>query len=192
MANEKHPTDLELVNLVKKHACNDAITELIRRHKPLCIKIFNKYRAPLQDKSYFLDDYDNDVAVIFLKAILSFKEGKGSKFHSWLGNHARYHCLNIINKTKKLESIEDFKVEISTKDSNNDFLDFAFSIFDKLKDKRIKKIFENRYLNPPPETNWGNIAKNLGISKPTIERLHKFGISLLKAKISSRIVSDET
>lgn len=192
--NKKELDDFTLVENVRSKGCSDSILELIERHKPLCIKVFKRYSRPLVDKNYYHVNFEEDIPIIFLTAISSFNVEKKCKFNTWLGNHVRYFCLNTLNAKKLSEITLDqhpILEKLAELDDNQEFIDFALNLLGRLKDKRIKKIFELRYLPGPPETNWQEVASKVNISIPTAIKLHDYGIDLLRSKMKSKNVCDK-
>jgi len=60
-----------------------------------------------------------------------------------------------------------------------------FGVLGELKDKRIKRIFECRYLKPKKMI-WQKIAKKMKTSPQTVMALHRKGLFLIKNKITDQ------
>tara|TARA_B100001123_G_C15341658_1_gene1035244 strand:- start:6120 stop:6710 length:591 start_codon:yes stop_codon:yes gene_type:complete len=186
-------TDTELVKNVKLNSCNSSLKELIYRHSALCVDICKKYTPALQASGVSVDDVYKDKDYIVYKSALSFNPNKNVKFSTWLGNQVRYYCLNTINKNGTLLSVDTDHLDYlsSQKEDLNEKkydleIEYVFTILSKLKDTRIKDVFNYRYFktnkNKMP---WSEIALKMGISTQTAINLHKRGIKILNKKMNS-------
>jgi len=184
----KNEEDLNLINLIKNKNCSDSFKELEARHSNLYYSICNKFSSKVD-----LNEIYKDKSFIIYKAVTSFKDGRGAKFSTWLGNYARYHCLNYIKNNHKYIISEDEKMahffnskametHQQKKDTKEDLED-AFNILKKLNDKRIFKIFQLRYLHEGPKLTWKQIAQQFDLTPQTIINLHSKGRRILKRKM---------
>jgi len=184
----KNEEDLNLINLIKNKNCSDSFKELETRHSNLYYSICNKFSSKVD-----LNEIYKDKSFIIYKAVTSFKDGRGAKFSTWLGNYARYHCLNYIKNNHKYIISEDEKMahffnskametHQQKKDTKEDLED-AFNILKKLNDKRIFKIFQLRYLHEGPKLTWKQIAQQFDLTPQTIINLHSKGRRILKRKM---------
>ena len=180
--------DLKLIKLIKNSNCNDSFKELESKHSNLYYSICNKFSNKVD-----LDEIYKDKSFIIYKAITTFKDGKGAKFSTWLGNYARYHCLNYIKNNHKYVISDDDKMthffnskSVETHEQTRDFkeeLQDAFLILEKLRDKRIFKIFKLRYMHEGPKLTWKEIAKKFDLTPQTIINLHTKGRRILKKRM---------
>lgn len=192
--------DLELINKIKKTSDNSALKELESRHTGIYNEIVKKYYKYIVDIGLNPSDIINDKLFILYKSVLSFNPDKNVKFSTWLGNQARYHCLNCLNKKNNLITMEnkDIKNIIEKKQTINDLnyvnllekSNLIISILDRLKDKRISKIYKMRYFDGAKLTPWNKISKKLKISTQTAINLHEKGRKLLKNKLTKNLESD--
>ena len=188
--------DLELINKIKATSDNEALKELESRHTGIYNEIIKKYYKHLIDFGLNPNDIVSDKLFVLYKSVMSFNPDKNVKFSTWLGNQARYHCLNCLNKKNNTIGMEneDIKKIIEKKQiaiSNDDMKskeksDLIFSILDRIKDKRIYKIYKMRYFNDKKLTPWSKISKKLKISTQTAINLHNKGKDLLKNKLTSK------
>jgi RNA polymerase sigma factor (sigma-70 family) len=131
---------------------------------------------------------------------MSFDPSKNVKFSTWLGNQARYYCLNCINKKNNtLNMDQDNLISLLEKNQmkSNDNLsrikeksDQIFSILSRIKDDRIQKIFKLRYFQGAKPTPWSKIGKKLKVSTQTVINLHEKGRVFLKNKLTADLNSD--
>ena len=182
--------DLKLIKLIKNKKCNSSYNKLQEKHSNLFYSICNKYKTRIN-----LDEVHKDKDFVMFKALSTFSAEKGAKFSTWLGNYTRYHCLNYIKNNYKYVITDDDKISHffnsksvdeygEKKDVKND-LDHAFSILEKLSDKRIFKIFKLRYNDSGPKLTWKQIAKRFDLTPQTIINLHTKGRRAIKKKMSN-------
>ena len=60
---------------------------------------------------------------------------------------------------------------------------FIFNTLNKIKDKRIERVYSLRYFSGEKMT-WSKIGKQLGFSSQTAINLHKRGAEILRRKIN--------
>ena len=131
---------------------------------------------------------------------MSFNPSKKVKFATWLGNQIRFFCLNTLNKNpnKNTINLENQQIDNYTNDALNFLeskkiqheIEYIFDILSKLKDPRIKEVFNLRYFNGAKKTGWSSIGKKIGVSTQTAINLHKRGITILNKKIKSKDQQD--
>jgi RNA polymerase sigma factor (sigma-70 family) len=192
--------DIDLINKVKFENDNDALRELESRHTGIYNEIVKKYYKHLIDFGVNANDVSSDKLFVLYKSIMSFDPSKNVKFSTWLGNQARYYCLNCINKKNNtLNMDQDNLISLLEKNQmkSNDNLsrikeksDQIFSILSRIKDDRIQKIFKLRYFQGAKPTPWSKIGKKLKVSTQTVINLHEKGRVFLKNKLTADLNSD--
>ena len=92
--------DIYLIDMVKEVGDEDSVKELINRHSGIYIEMVNKY---LPDDMEGINKYDvlQDKDFCIYDAALNFDKNKNAKFSTYIGNLARWRCLNIFNKNVK-------------------------------------------------------------------------------------------
>lgn len=193
-------SDSELIDKIQKSNCETSLKILIERHTPLCIKVYEKYLRPMNSLGINYDEIYGDKDFFIYKSVLSFKEGKGSKFSTWLANQIRYQCLNLMNNKegiptdeKELNYFIDLKNKESDKESDTKIqnLEYINSILEQIKDKRIKKLFKFRYFNGDNKNmSWHEVGKRLGISSQTAININNKAIKLIRRKLKSKELFD--
>jgi RNA polymerase sigma factor (sigma-70 family) len=193
---DSHEEDLKLINLIKNSNCNDSFKRLQSKHSNLFYSVCNKFTNKVD-----LDEIYKDKDFVMYKAVMSFKPEKGAKYSTWLGNYSRYHCLNYIKNNHKyvitdedkmkhffnLKSIDEYDCSRNPQDD----LDHAFDILEKLKDKRIFRIFKLRYMHEGPRLTWKEIAEKFDLTPQTIINLHMKGRRILKKKMRFEKILDK-
>lgn len=192
------PADNTLVRRIKKDGCNESYETLRDRHEKLFYKICQCYIPIAYTKGIKKEDVLNDKDFVIFKAISSYKPNRKTKFSTWLGNCTKYHCLGMINAGNKhiyseedlLELVMDSQAkQIYDEESRNKYnKEYIFNILNKLKDKRIARVFELRYFENYKENvkpTWSFIAKKIKTSTQTAINLHRRGKAMLSKKIKS-------
>lgn len=186
--------DSFLIKQVKEHANSEAFDEISRRYGGLFYKQCHKYSAALSSCGIFMQDIFNEKNITLLNCIKSFDPKKGAKLSSWIGNHARYLCLNEMNERKgtlpssddeiknRIEEQQMFQKYFETSESLEESKERIFELLNQIKDKRVKEVFEYRY-STAKKMIWQVIAKKMSTSPQTVMSLHKKGISIIKNKI---------
>ncbi len=200
---KKSPADTTLINRVKKTGCNESYNSLATRHEKLFYKICQNYIPIAQAKGLKRTDVLENKDFVIFKAILSYKNGKKTKFSTWLGNCTKYYCLTLINTNNRLvnseedilkvctdaQSIENHEKEARFKHDK----EYIFNILNNLKDKRILKVFKLRYFDEYEEKRrptWSFIAKKIRTSTQTAINLHQRGKDMLRKKMDSKNYQD--
>jgi len=194
-------SDTELIRLVKNDADNEAILEVCRRYENIFYKICQRYSSSLTKVGIDVNDIFDEKYYIIFYCICSFKPSKKTKLSTWIGNYARYLCLNAINSKKFIlpSSDEEIKQKIEETQCKNVFLknedkqgeySFILNILSQLKDPRIYNVFNLRYSHLPNKMIWSRIASSLGLSTQTAINLHNKGLRILKTKIKSKDFCD--
>lgn len=188
-------SDAYLIRLVKGEASSEAFNEICRRYEDLFYKVCQKYAASLSSCGVYVQDIFNEKNIIILHCIKTYRPEKKAKLSSWIGNYARYLCLNSMNSRKLMvpSHTEEVKKHIEEQQVCSEYFepkldleemkDRVLALLSELQDKRIKAIFELRYLQSKKMI-WGKIAKKMRTSPQTVMALHRKGMSLIKDKIS--------
>ena len=194
-------TDEKLVQNVKNNNCNESLKTLIFKHAALCFNVYKRYAKALESNGLTFDDIKLEKDLIIYNSCLSFKREKKVKFSTWLGNYARYYCLNMINKNRNYVCVEeDELIYHIDKSSSQDFFNrsenpdefraFILNILEQAKDKRIIKIFKRRYFSEKKERTWSNISRDMNLSIQTAINLHTKGLGILRTKMNSENLLD--
>ena len=188
--------DSELVSNIKNNQkAEDCLQELIGRHTGIYLDIENKYtqNGNTTNKLDLIDEKDYNI----YQAALKYKDDKGTKFPTFLGNETKWICLNKHNKKKKEPqlSIEDIKESDILEDKNVKIKSEDLEIFSEAikfsknhKDKRVEKIFEMRYITG--ERNrvmpWKKISEELNMSIQGCINIHNSEIEKFKIELKDK------
>ncbi len=194
-------TDSQLTKKLKSHGCEKSFLELCRRYENVYYKICQKYRHALVKSGVQPEDVYAEKDLIVLKCALSFDPGRKTKFSTWLGNYAKFTCLNYVNSKKYTfntdsQELHDYIEETQQVPDHTNNLNEEYEILKRtiegLKDSRIKRIFEMRYFSEHKKgRTWKNISENLGMSIQTAINLHKRGLEIMKNRLKNKIVVDK-
>ena len=192
----KKKTDSQLTKRLKENGCEESFIELSKRYENVYYKICQKYKYALKNAGIQPEDVYDEKNTVLLKCALSFDPERKTKFSTWLGNYAKFTCLNHINSKKYTfhsDSDELYKhlEEIQQAPPTEDFSEeskIVFGCLTNLKDKRIKEIFEMRYFyGVKKDSTWKCISEKIGVSIQTAINLHKKGLRLLRNQIGKKI-----
>lgn len=200
LINITEKTDQVLVNSVKSKADNEAFNEICRRYENIFYKICQKYVNVLINSGVNPQDIFDEKHYIIFHCVTTYDPSKNTKLSTWIGNYARYLCLNAINARRFIlpTTDEDIKKRIEEAQVTQQYLqgstthredfNYILNILSQLKDERITQIFKLRYSGN--KLIWSKVAKKVGISTQTAINLHNKGLFLLRRKIKSRNISD--
>ena len=185
-------SDDELISNVKTKLCNDSFAVLSEKYEKVFYKICHKYSYALEKHGISVDDIFERKDEVLYERILKFDPSKGMRFSSYVGNYAKFLCLNSMTARKLLINYDDEEVKkfIEDNQQNNSLSDppnyeNLHYIYKSLKTKDLKDIIRLRYFNRD-KLNWNSISKILGISIQTAISRHNRAIKTLKMKIKSK------
>jgi RNA polymerase sigma factor (sigma-70 family) len=194
-------TDVELVELIKSDASSEAFLEVCRRYENIFYKVCQKYATALSHSGINPQDIFEEKDYIIFHCVSTYEPNRKTKLGTWIGNYARYLCLNSINARRFImpTTDDDLKRYIEESQVSHDYFEntttsqedfkYALNILGQIKDPRIVQIFKLRYLNPKKMI-WAEIAVKVGVSTQTVINLHNKGLAMLKKKLKSHHISD--
>jgi RNA polymerase sigma factor (sigma-70 family) len=179
--------DIQLINKVKYNGDEESLKELINKHSGIYVDMVNKY-LPESIEGVSKDDILEDKNFCIYDAAINYNENKKAKFSTYVGNLARWKCLNIYNKNTKYPKIciNDNVENNSAYDSDINFVEQqeniqrVYSIINDLDDERVKTIFNMRYSGRRKLTPWKKIAKKLGLSIQGCINIHNKHLQEIK------------
>ena len=179
--------DLQLISNVKTSNDEGSLKELINRHSGIYVEMVNKY-LPDSMEGINKEDVLEDKDFCIYDAAIKFDETKNAKFSTYIGNLARWKCLNIYNKNIKfpqssISEIYDKSVSCDSGLKNiedQEELKNIFKMIEESKDERVKKIFKMRYKSGKRLTPWKKIAKKLDLSIQGCINIHNKHLTEIK------------
>ena len=191
--------DIQLINKIKKSRDEESLKELIDRHSGIYIDMINKY-LPESMEGINKNDVLEDKNYCIYDAAIKFDENKKAKFSTYVGNLARWKCLNMYNRNIKfpqhsidserssyktgvssMKATFDTSSELDIKETEKEEeIENIFNIIENYGDNRVKKIFKMRYKNGKKLTPWKNIAKKLDLSIQGCINIHNKHLTEIK------------
>tara|TARA_R100000008_G_scaffold44460_1_gene25866 strand:- start:228 stop:851 length:624 start_codon:yes stop_codon:yes gene_type:complete len=188
-------TDTELTSNLKNDVEAEAsLKELVNRHSGIFLDIVNNY-VPNNSPTCHKQDIIDDLEYYIYNAGLKYDQTRGAKFSTFLGNEAKWLCLNQHHKNKKyllaaspesqfaLESnAEEEKTTEHSPHVNEALLCKIFEIIDKHPDARVRRIFKLRYVDPEFNklTPWQKVGKELKMSIQGCINIHNSAIKIIR------------
>ena len=189
-----YPSDLSLIQKVKKTRDEDSLLQLIERHSGIYHSMVNHFMSHPQnalDKSQMVDEKDSTI----YSAALNYDPPRKTKFSTHLANQTKWKCLNLLNKNKRNREFFIDESESHYEPSCESFLsdlkkEEVFSLFkkclEKEKDERVKKIIDIRYDTPDNKlTPWRKISKALDMSIQGCINIHNRFLEKVKRHIKN-------
>ncbi len=187
--------DGKLARRVRAEGCDSALRELIRRHSEVCFKTYMRFATALIEKGFSRRDFETEKDILIFRAALSFRTNRGTQFQTWLSQKVRYFCLGKLRvgiDPALLISGEPDKIIDEREQSPEDYgllLRRVREILSQVKDKRIRRVYELRYMRGDLTT-WEKIGQRLKVATQTAINLHSRGRKVLAAKLGGRFCSE--
>jgi len=187
-------TDVQLTQNLKDDVYpEESLKELVERHSGIFLDIVNSY-VPYNSPTCHRQDIIDEIEYYIYNAGLKYDQTRGAKFSTFLGNEAKWLCLNQHHKNKKYllaaspESEFFFEKKMSTDtDEQKPYVDEAllskiFEIIDAHPDERVRRIFKLRYVDPEFNklTPWQKIGKELKMSIQGCINIHNSAITVIR------------
>lgn len=192
--NAEKLDDLQLIENIKKNSCDDSYLELCRRYENVFYKQCHKYSSALKASGVNPDDLFGEKDYIIWTCVTKYDPERRTKLSTYIGNYARYICLNSINSRRLLvnfdnQEIKDFVEgkQSSSYGQDEDMYKYENlkACYDSISDERLKLIIKYRYFSGSKQT-WKVIAKKMNISIQTAISLHNKVLKILKDKIKDK------
>jgi DNA-directed RNA polymerase specialized sigma subunit len=185
-------SDSDLIENIKNaNNVDESLQELINRHSGIYLEMVNAFLRNCNNDS-LKDDIVSEKALIIYNSALKYDSTKGTKFSTFLGNEAKWTCLNASNKNKKFLELNDQNFDFQTlkEEKETEKEDFKNQILNKFRkhldvypDKRVSKIFNMRYENVNKLTPWRKISKEMDLSIQGCINIHNSALKTIAKKI---------
>jgi len=187
-------SDIKLTENLKNNIEPEAsLRELVERHSGIFLDIVNNY-VPNNSPTCHKQDIIDELEYYVYNAGLKYDQTRGAKFSTFLGNEAKWLCLNQHHKNKKYllasstESESFFENKcVDTEDEkkphlNETLLVKIFEIIEAHPDERVRRIFKLRYVDPEFNklTPWQKIGKELKMSIQGCINIHNSAITVIR------------
>ena len=193
--------DNKLIDNIKKDInTQECLSELIERHSGIFINIVNSYvpnNSIYSDKNEIIGDKDYHI----YQSALNFDPNKNVKFSTYLGNQAKFLCLNEYNKKRRSPEVKcdevclDWLNHLSEDDygdkekytEENEVLKIVKKLISINPDLRVRKIFNKRYFskNQNKVVPWRKISSEIGLSIQGCINIHNKAISEIRKTIKN-------
>jgi len=189
-------TDKQLTDNLKLDVDTEqSLQELINRHSGIFLDIVTSF-VPKGSATGCRQDLINDLEYYVYHASLKYDHTKKTKFSTFLGNEAKWACLNQYNKNKKYLIADTdesrFMYENNLVSQEKPFVDESvlnkiFNIIDHHPDKRVQKIFKLRYVEPKFNklTPWKKVSKELKMSIQGCINIHNSAIKIIRKELKN-------
>jgi hypothetical protein len=191
-------TDTELTSNLKNNIEAEAsLQELVDRHSGIFLDIVNNY-VPNNSPTSHKQDIIDEIQYYIYNAGLKYDQTRGAKFSTFLGNEAKWLCLNQHYKNKKYllaaspegefalhnKSKEEETTEINPH-VNEALLCKIFEMIEKHPDERVRRIFKIRYIDPEFNklTPWQQVGKKLKMSIQGCINIHNAAIKIIRKNL---------
>ena len=188
-------SDQDLINNIKnKNQINESLQALIDRHSGIYIEIVNSFLRSCNNDS-LKDDILKDKDLAIYDSAIKYNTEKGAKFSTFLGNEAKWACLNASNRNKKYLALNDSTFDLEDiKCENQEHTDhFKQQVLTEFNehiknhpDKRIQKIFSMRYSGNKKLTPWRKISKKMKLSIQGCINIHNSALNSISKIIRSQ------
>jgi DNA-directed RNA polymerase specialized sigma subunit len=188
-------SDQDLINNIKnKNQINESLQALIDRHSGIYIEIVNSFLRSCNNDS-LKDDILKDKDLAIYDSAIKYNTEKGAKFSTFLGNEAKWACLNASNRNKKYLALNDSTFDLEDiKCENHENTDLfkqqvLIEFNEHIKnhpDKRIQKIFSMRYSGNKKLTPWRKISKEMKLSIQGCINIHNAALNSISKIIRSK------
>jgi DNA-directed RNA polymerase specialized sigma subunit len=185
-------SDSDLIENIKNaNNVDESLQELINRHSGIYLEMVNAFLRNCNNDS-LKDDIVSEKDLIIYNSALKYDSTKGTKFSTFLGNEAKWTCLNASNKNKKFLELNDQNFDFQTlkEEKETEKEDFKNQILNKFRkhldiypDKRVSKIFNMRYENVNKLTPWRKISKEMDLSIQGCINIHNSALKTIAKKI---------
>lgn len=191
-----HSTDKQLTDNLKLDVDTEqSLQELINRHSGIFLDIVTSY-IPKGSATGSREELINDLEYHIYNAGLKYDHTKNTKFSTFLGNEAKWACLNQYNKNKKYLIADTdesrFMYENNLVSQEKPFVDEKvlskiFNIIEHHPDKRVQRIFRLRYVEPQFNklTPWKTVSKELEMSIQGCINIHNSAIKIIRKQLKS-------
>ena len=181
-------SDITLINQIKVDNDSAAMAELVHRHTGMYVKQVNQH-APYLKAKVNVDDLKDDRYYNIHRWALSFDPTREMKFGSYVGEMAKFMCLNILNRAP--ESVEFCEAIAPTNDTGVlESVDRAAVIeeisqeVDSTESEMFKKVFNARFGGQRP-LGWRGVGRAVGLSHEGARKLYEKHIGAIREHLST-------
>jgi hypothetical protein len=180
--------DLELIKKVQELGDNDAMKTLLQNHSGVfeqCLK-----ESLSNDYQVFKNEIHEDKNFLMYKWAKNYDPSKNMKYPTWVGQNVKWMCMNIVNRSRPWESLEEGSFDCSYEQEIENIEQMALEELSNLAksypDERVLAIIEGRYFQTKPKP-WHKLSAELKTSQISLTNLHNKFIMWAKPKMKKYI-----
>jgi hypothetical protein len=183
-----HDKDLELIRSVKENGDSEAMKQLINFHSGIfetCLK-----QSLSSDYDVFKNEIHEDKDYHMYRLAMNYDPSKNMKYPTWVGQNVKWMCMNIVNRSRPWESLEEGSFDCSYEQEIENVeqlaLDELSNLAKSYPDERVSAIIEGRYFQTKPKP-WHKLSAELKTSQISLTNLHNKFILWAKPKMKKYI-----
>ena len=180
--------DLKLIEAVKQTGDDNAMRQLIGMHSGIYADVLSNSLS--SDYDVYKQELRDDKDFLLYKFALDYDPSKNMKYPTYVGQRVKWMCMNIVNRSRPWESLEEGSFDCSYEQEFEDLdqkrLDEIKNLADTYPDKRIVQIINERYFSKTP-TSWKDLSAKMANGQQALMGLHKKFLIWAKPKMSKYI-----
>lgn len=180
--------DLKLIEAVKETGDNEAMKQLINCHSGVYSECLSNSLS--NDYEVYKQELRDDKDYMMYRFALDYDPSKNMKYPTYVGQRVKWMCMNIVNRSKPWQSLEegsfDCSYEQEIEDVEQKALDEIQNLATLYPDKRIIQIINERYFLKNP-TSWKDLSAKMNNGQQSLMGLHKKFLLWAKPKMSKYI-----
>jgi hypothetical protein len=180
--------DLELIKKVQETGDNGAMKVLLQTHSGVfeqCLK-----ESLTSDYEVFKNEIHEDKDYYMYKWAMNYDPSKNMKYPTWVGQNVKWMCMNIVNRSRPWESLEEGSFDCSYEQEVENIEQLALDELSNLAktypDERVLAIIEGRYFQTKPKP-WKKLSAELKTSQLLLTNLHDKFIMWAKPKMKKYV-----
>ena len=180
--------DLELIKKVQEEGDNESMKRLISSHSGVFEAVLKQSLS--SDYDVFKNEIHEDKDFHMYRLAMNYDPSKNMKYPTWVGQNVKWMCMNIVNRSRPWESLEEGSFDCSYEQQIEDVeqmaLDELQQLAENYPDKRIGPIIQSRYFQKKPKP-WKHLAEELKTSQISLTNLHDKFIIWAKPKMKKYV-----
>lgn len=167
--------DLKLIQAVQQTGDNESMKALICEHSGLYALTLDQSLS--SDYAVYKQEMLEDKDFFMYQWAKNFNPDKHMKYPVWVAQNVKWRCMNIVNRSKPWEMLEegsfDCSYEQQIEDVEQKVLDEIVELSKVYPDNRIATIINERYFKNRKPTSWKDLSIKLKTSPNSLLTLHK-------------------
>ncbi len=181
--------DLKLIEAVKVAGDNDAMNQLLNLHSGIYSEVLGNSLS--NDYEVYKQELRDDKNYYMYKWALDYDPTKNMKYPVYVGQRVKWMCMNIVNRSKPWESLEegsfDCSYEQEIEDIEQKALDEIKNLATLYPDQRIIQVVNERYFTKTKPTGWKELAQKMNCGAQSLMNLNNKFLLWAKPKMKKYI-----